>query len=363
MKYMREFRDSEVAGVLINKIHGLSTQKVKMMEVCGTHTMAIFRHGVREVLPPNITLISGPGCPVCVTPNRHIDEAIALCRIPNLIMTTFGDMMKVPGSSSSLAQEKAAGADIRIVYSTMDAVKIATENPGREVVFFGIGFETTSPTIAAAVLTAERQGLANFSVIGAQKTIPQAIRTLLDNNEVGVNGFILPGHVSAILGIKPYRFIAEDYGIPAVVIGFEPLDLLQGILMLVEQIEQGEARVEVQYKRGVPEEGNPHALSLLYKVFEVSSAIWRGIGEIPETGLKLRPEYEGFDAVKKFGIQVEETGEHPGCICGEVLRGVKAPPECKLFGKACIPENPVGACMVSVEGTCAAYYKYGQRGE
>jgi len=363
MKYITEFRDSEVARVLINKIHAVSTKKVKLMEVCGTHTMAIFRHGVREVLPPAITLISGPGCPVCVTPNRHIDEAIALCQVPGLIMTTFGDMMKVPGSTSSLAREKATGADIRVVYSTMDAVKIAAENPGRQVVFFGIGFETTSSTIAAAVLAAEREGLNNFSVIGAQKLIPQAIRTLLDNNDVGVNGFICPGHVSAILGVRPYRFIAEEYGIPAVIIGFEPLDLLQGILMLVEQVEKGEARVEAQYKRDVPEAGNPHALSLLFKVFEVSSAVWRGIGEIPETGLKFRPEYERFDATRKFDIVVEETKEHPGCVCGEVLRGVKMPPECKLFGKACIPENPVGACMVSVEGTCAAYYKYGQRGE
>lgn len=363
MKYISEYRDSEVARVLIDKIHAVSTKKAKLMEVCGTHTMAIFRHGIREVLPPTITLISGPGCPVCVTPNRHIDEAIALCRVSGLIMTTFGDMMKVPGSTSSLAREKAAGADIRVVYSTMDAVKLAVENPDRQVVFFGIGFETTSPTIAAAVLAAEQQGLNNFSVIGAQKLIPQAIRTLLEDNEIGVNGFICPGHVSAILGIKPYRFIAEEYGIPAVIIGFEPLDLLQGILMLVEQIEQGEARVEAQYKRGVPEEGNPHALSLLFKVFEVGSAVWRGIGEIPATGLKFRPEYERFDATRKFDIRVEEAGEHPGCICGEVLRGVKTPPECKLFAKACIPENPVGACMVSVEGTCAAYYKYGNRGQ
>lgn len=363
MKYVSEFRDSEVARALINKLHTISTKKAKLMEVCGTHTMAIFRYGIREVLPPAISLISGPGCPVCVTPNRHIDEAIALCKLPGIIMTTFGDMMKVPGSTSSLAREKASGADIRVVYSTMDAVKLAVENPERHIVFFGIGFETTSPTIAAAVLAAERQGLSNFSVIGAQKLIPQAIRTLLEDNEIGINGFICPGHVSAILGIKPYRFISEEYGIPAVIIGFEPLDLLQGILMLVEQIEQGEALVELQYKRGVPEEGNPHALNLLYQVFEVSSAVWRGIGEIPATGLKFRPEYERFDAAKIFDIHVEQAGEHPGCICGEVLRGLKTPPECKLFARACIPENPVGACMVSVEGTCAAYYKYGHRGE
>lgn len=363
MKYIREFRDDAVARVLINQIHRVSTRNIKLMEVCGTHTVAIFRHGIREVLPPTVSLISGPGCPVCVTPNRHIDEAIALSRVPGLVMTTFGDMMKVPGSSSSLAREKAAGADIRVVYSTMEAVKMAAENPNRQVVFFGIGFETTSPTIAAAILAAERQGLTNFSVIGAQKLIPQAIRTLLDTNEIGVNGLICPGHVSAILGVRPYRFIAEEYGVPAVIIGFEPLDLLQGILMLVEQLEKGQAQVEVQYKRGVPEDGNEHALSLLYKVFEVSSAVWRGIGEIPATGLRFRPEYAVFDAINKFDIKVEQTAEHPGCICGEVLRGVKVPPECSLFGRACTPENPVGACMVSLEGTCAAFYKYGLREE
>ncbi|ADG82162.1 hydrogenase formation protein HypD [Thermincola potens] len=361
MKYLKEFRDSDVARAFIRKIRDISKKDVKLMEVCGTHTVSIFRHGIRDVLPPNIKLISGPGCPVCVTPNRQIDEALELCKIPGLIMTTFGDMMKVPGSYSSLAKEKARGTDIRIVYSTMDAVKLAQENPTREVVFFGIGFETTSPTIAAAVLAAERLGLRNFSVVGAQKLIPEAIRALLDSNEIGINGFICPGHVSSILGVEPYRFICEEYHVPAVIVGFEPLDMLQGIYMLVKQIEAGEAKVEIQYTRGVPEHGNPRARELLFKVFEISDAEWRGIGHIPGTGLKFRREYAKYDAVAKFNIKVENAREHPGCICGEVLRGVKVPYECKLFGKACVPENPVGACMVSTEGTCAAYYKYGTR--
>ncbi len=361
MKYLKEFRDSSVAQALIQKIAEASTKPIKLMEVCGTHTVSIFRHGIRDVLPPTIKLISGPGCPVCVTPNRNIDEALELCRRPGIILTTFGDMMKVPGSYSSLGKEKAQGADIRIVYSTMDAIKLAKENPDKEVVFFGIGFETTSPTIAAAVLAAERSEIQNFSVVGAQKLIPDAIRALLEAKEIGISGFICPGHVSSILGIEPYRFICEEYKVPAVVIGFEPLDMLQGIYMLVQQIEAREARVEIQYTRGVPEHGNPTARELLFKVFEVSDAEWRGIGKIPGTGLKFRPEYEKYDAVKKFAVNITDVREHPGCICGDVLRGVKIPYDCKLFGKACIPENPVGACMVSTEGTCAAYFKYGTR--
>ncbi|MHB9095099.1 MAG: hydrogenase formation protein HypD [Eubacteriales bacterium] len=363
MKFLKEYRDGALARDILRKIEGLSKKPVKLMEVCGTHTVAIFRHGIREVLPGNIALISGPGCPVCVTPNRHIDEAIELCRRRDVILTTFGDMMKVPGSNSSLAAEKAGGASVRIVYSTMDALDIARMNTDKEVIFFGIGFETTSPTIAAAVLQAEREGLNNFSVVGAQKLIPQAIRALLSDDEIGINGFILPGHVSAIIGVSPYEFIAGEFGIPAVVIGFEPVDILQGIYMLIKQIEEGAAKIEIQYNRGVPPAGNPHAMALLFKVFEVSDAIWRGIGTIPGTGLKLRKEYQKFDAVKKFGIKINDDREHPGCKCGDVLRGLKTPLECGLFGKACLPEHPVGACMVSVEGTCSAYYKYGKRSE
>lgn len=361
MKHIKEYRNSDVAQALVRKIAALSTKEVKLMEVCGTHTVSIFRHGIRDLLPENVKLISGPGCPVCVTPNIHIDEALELCRQPNLIMTTFGDMMKVPGSYSSLAKEKAQGADVRIVYSTMDAVRLAEENPDKEVVFFGIGFETTSPTIAVAVLNAEKKGLTNFSVVGAQKLIPEAIRTLLESREIGIDGFICPGHVSSILGTEPYSFISKEYQVPAVVIGFEPVDILQGIYMLIKQIEAGNARVEIQYTRGVSEKGNPVAREILFQVFEICDAQWRGIGNIPSTGLRFRREYEGFDAIKKFNIRIDKVKEHPGCICGDVLRGIKIPYECSLFGKACVPENPVGACMVSTEGTCAAYYKYGNR--
>jgi hydrogenase expression/formation protein HypD len=361
MKFLKEYRDSKLAGEIINAIKKTSVKPVKFMEVCGTHTVSIFRHGIREVLPANISLISGPGCPVCVTPNKHIDETIEICKKPDVILTTFGDMMKVPGSASSLAKEKASGADIRIVYSTIDAVDLAAANPDKEIVFFGIGFETTSPTIAAAILRADREGLTNFSVVGAQKLIPEAIRALLSDNEIGINGFILPGHVSALIGVKPYDFIAIDFKVPAVVTGFEPVDILQGIYMLVKQIEENQALVEIQYNRGVQPAGNPHAISLLYKVFEQGDAVWRGIGSIPGTGLKLRKQFEKFDAVKKFGVVVDTDREHPGCKCGDVLRGVKTPLECGLYAQVCLPENPVGPCMVSVEGTCATYYKYGKR--
>lgn len=363
MELLKGYRDSALAREILAAIKQISKKPVKLMEVCGTHTVAIFKHGIRDVLPENITLISGPGCPVCVTPNKHVDEAIEIARCPGTIITSYGDMMKVPGSKSSLSAEKASGADVRIVYSTMDALEMARQNPDREVVFFGIGFETTAPTIAVAIMQAEREGLNNFSIVGAHKLVPEAIRALLSNNEIGINGFICPGHVSSLIGSKPYEFIAEEFGIPAVIVGFEPVDILQGIYMLVKQIEEGQARIEIQYSRSVPPEGNPHAMSVLFTVFEPTDAIWRGIGCIPGTGLKLRPEYQKYDAVKKFGVEINDDREHPGCQCGEILRGVKTPLQCRLYGKACAPEHPVGPCMVSFEGTCSAYYKYGKRGE
>lgn len=363
MEFLKNYRDNKLAREILEKIRSISKKPVKLMEICGTHTVAIFHYGIRDVLPPNITLISGPGCPVCVTPNKHIDEAIELCKRPEIILTSYGDMMKVPGSKSSLAAEKASGADIRIVYSTLDAVRLAQENPDKQVVFFGIGFETTSPTVAAAILEAERQGIHNFSVVGAQKMVPEAIRALLSDDVIGIDGFICPGHVSSMIGVEPYRFIADEFKIPAVIVGFELVDVLQGIYMLIKQIEEGEAKVEIQYNRSVPVEGNPHAMALLFKVFEPTDAIWRGIGCIPGTGLKIKKEFEKYDAVKKFGVEITEDREHPGCKCGDILKGIKTPLECGLFSKACKPEHPVGPCMVSVEGTCAAYYKYGKRSE
>lgn len=363
MEILKGYRDTKLAREILEGIKNVSQKPVKIMEVCGTHTVAIFRHGIRDVLPENITLISGPGCPVCVTPNKHVDEAIELAKRPNVIITSYGDMMKVPGSQSSLSKEKAAGADVRIVYSTLDSLELARQNPDKEVVFFGIGFETTAPTVAVAIQQADREGLKNFSIVGAHKLVPEAIRALLSGNDIGINGFICPGHVSSLIGVKPYEFIAEEFGIPAVIVGFEPVDILQGIYMLVKQIEEGEARVEIQYNRGVPFEGNPHAMSVLFSVFEPTDAIWRGIGCIPGTGLKLREHYEKFDAVNKFGIEITDDREHPGCRCGDILKGIRTPLECGLYGRVCMPENPVGPCMVSVEGTCAAYYKYGKRSE
>lgn len=363
MKYIKEFRDSKVAKALLAEIHAISTKELKLMEVCGTHTVSIFRYGLRDLLPKNIKLLSGPGCPVCVTSNKSIDEAIAVARLDKVILTTFGDMLKVPGSHSSLALEKAKGGDIRVIYSTLDALQLARENPDKEVVFLAIGFETTAPTVAASILTAEREGIGNYSILGTHKLIPEAMRALITDQEIGVDGFICPGHVSTIIGLEPYRFLAEEYGVPSVITGFEPLDILQGIYMLVKQIEAGEAQVEIQYTRGVKEEGNPKAREILFKVFRNSDSTWRGIGEIPGTGLELREELGAFDARKKLQFTVDTLREHPGCICGDILRGVKTPLECKLFNKVCLPENPVGACMVSVEGTCAAYHKYGAPGE
>lgn len=358
MRYVDEFRNGKFAKRLVEEIKSVSKKKIKLMEVCGTHTVAIFKYGLRGVMPENITLLSGPGCPVCVTANETIDKAIWLVRQKGVILTTFGDMVKVPGSSSSLSQEKSQGHDVRIVYSTMDALKVACDNPAKKVVFFAIGFETTSPTIAASILEAKRLKLKNYYILAAHKLIPPAMKALLDTKELGLDGFICPGHVSTIIGAKPYEFIIEDYGIPCVITGFEPLDILQAILMLIKQIEDNKPKVEIQYKRAVKYKGNPLALRMLYEVFEEADSNWRGIGVIPNSGLELRRKYRDFDAENIFEIKQEKTKYIPGCLCGEVLRGVRIPTECKYFGKLCTPENPVGACMVSIEGACSAYYKY-----
>ena len=327
------------------------------MEVCGTHTVNIFRNGIKKMLPTNINLISGPGCPVCVTPIRYIDEIIALSRESDFIITTFGDMIKVPGSTSTLEKEKANGSDIRVVYSTLDALKIAQDNSSKEVVFMGVGFETTSPTIASVVLKAQKEKINNFSVLSVAKIIPPAMKALLEGKEVNIDGFICPGHVSAIIGSKPYNFITNQFKVPCVICGFEPLDILQSIYMLVKQIEDGREEVEIQYERAVKPEGNKIALKKLKKVFSIVNSNWRGIGNIPLSGLEIQDKFEQFNA-RKFKVEIEETKEPKGCRCGEVLRGVITPPECSLFKKVCTPENPQGACMVSTEGTCAAYYKY-----
>lgn len=330
------------------------------MEVCGTHTVAIFRNGIKKMLPPNINLISGPGCPVCVTPIRNIDEIIALSRDNDFIITTFGDMIRVPGSTANLEKEKANGADIRIVYSTLDALEVARNNSSKKVVFMGVGFETTSPTIAGAILKAEKEKIDNFFVLSVAKVIPPAMQALLESGEVDIDGFICPGHVSAIIGSRPYDFIAYQYGIPSVVGGFEPLDILQAIFMLIKQIEENKAEIEIQYQRVVKPEGNKIALEKVSRVFKVVDSEWRGIGKIPLSGLEIKEEYRQFNA-RKFNVPVEKTKEFTGCRCGEVLRGIITPSECSLFREVCTPEDPKGACMVSSEGTCAAYYKYNER--
>jgi hydrogenase expression/formation protein HypD len=361
VRYVAEFRDRAAARGLADRLRGVVTSSVNLMEVCGTHTVAIFRHGVRDLLPPEVRMLSGPGCPVCVTTNADIDKAIALAEQPDVTLVTFGDMMKVPGSYLSLSQAKARGCDVRVVYSARDALTIARANPERSVVFFGVGFETTSPTVAACVLEAESLGLENFSVLPAHKLIPPAMEALVSSGEVRIDGFVCPGHVSVIIGSHPYEFLAGRYGVPCVVTGFEPLDILQGIDMLLRQIAEGQARVEIQYTRSVRPEGNPRAREILERVFGAGGADWRGLGHIPRSGLAMRPEYSRFDAAVAHTIEPPPTKEHAGCICGDILRGVKTPPECALYAEVCTPENPVGPCMVSSEGTCAGWYQYGSR--
>ena len=358
MKYIEEYRDKELAENLAKKINHASKKPIRLMEICGTHTMIIFKHGIRSIIPDHVELVSGPGCPVCVTSQEDIDRAIKLARIPDTIVTTFGDMFRVPGTETSLQKEKGQGADVRMVYSTLDALKIAQGNPDKEVAFLGIGFETTAPTVAAAIKMAHDQGIENFSVLSAHKLLPPAMDALISGGELGVDGFICPGHVTTIIGTSAYDVVVEKYRIPCVVMGFEPIDMLQGILMLVEQLENDEPRVEIQYKRSVTPEGNQGALKLMDEVFEPCDSAWRGMGPIPGSGLALREKYALQDSSKRFDLSVPPAKEPPGCRCAEVLRGLVRPFECGLFRKTCSPRNPVGACMVSSEGTCAAYYKY-----
>lgn len=356
---LKAFKDPELAKGLIGSIQTWApAEGATLMEVCGTHTVAIARNGIRALMPEGVRLASGPGCPVCVTSNHDLDKVIALSRVPGVIITTFGDMTRVPGSTSSLLAEQAAGRDVRIVYSPLDALRIAQENPDREVVFVGVGFETTTPLVAMAVKRAKAAGLKNFSVYGAHKNMPGALEAIINDPQLKVDALILPGHVSTIIGVEPYRFLAKKYGIPGVITGFEPVDVLQGIAMIMRQLHEGRADIEIAYARGVMEEGNPVALAAIDEVFETCTATWRGLGEIPGSGYRVREEFAEFDAMRRFAPEVEETVEHKGCRCGDVLRGVMAPSECPLFRTVCTPENPVGPCMVSSEGSCAAYYRY-----
>ena len=352
------FKDPVLARGLIKSIQALAPEHATLMEVCGTHTVAIARNGIRDLMPEGCKLASGPGCPVCVTANRDIDAVIALARVENVILTTFGDMTRVPGSSSSLLKEQAAGRDVRIVYSPLDALSIAQANPDRPVVFVGVGFETTTPLVAMAIKRAAALGLKNFSVYAAHKNMPGALDVLMGDPELKVDALILPGHVSTIIGIEPYRFLAEKYGIPGVITGFEPLDVLQGIAMLMRQLHEGRAEIENAYSRGVMAEGNPVALAAIDDVFETCTATWRGLGPIEGSGYRIREQYAQFDALRRFEPEIEEAREPRGCRCGDVLRGIMAPNECPLFRTVCSPENPVGPCMVSSEGSCAAYFRY-----
>lgn len=360
MKYLDEYRDPELARSLLEKLLKISPpeKELRFMEICGTHTVAIFRSGLRQLLPRTIRLISGPGCPVCVTANEDIDRAIWLSQQPSVILTTFGDLVRVPGSRSSLNLERSRGADVRIVYASIDALQIARENPEKQVVFIGIGFETTAPTIAAAVKQAAAEGMANFSVLSAHKLLPPAMRALLEAEDLRLDGFLCPGHVSTIIGASAYEEVTLRYKIPCVVTGFEPLDVLQGVYYLVEQKTAGKAEVINQYRRAVTWDGNVAARRLLDEIFEPVDSTWRGLGLIPLSGLNLRDAWRDFDAGRRFSMPQIQVKEHPGCRCGEVLRGVMIPPECGLFRRACNPQNPLGPCMVSGEGTCGAYYRY-----
>lgn len=353
------FKDPELARGLIDSIAKLAPERdVTLMEVCGTHTVTIARNGIRSLMPEHVHLSSGPGCPVCVTSNRDIDAVIALSRIPGVTIATFGDMTRVPGSTSSLLKEQAAGRSVQICYSPLDALTLAKQNPNQQIVFVGVGFETTTPLVASIILRAARDNVKNFSVFSAHKNMPGALETLVNDPSLKLDALILPGHVCTITGTKPFEFLAKKYGIPGVVTGFEAVDVLQGIAMLTRQLHEGRADIEIAYARGVMAQGNPTALAAIDEVFETCPATWRGLGEIPDSGYRIREKYAQFDALRRFQPEIEPTIEPKGCRCGDVLRARMAPNECPLFRKVCTPENPVGPCMVSSEGSCAAYFRY-----
>lgn len=353
------FRNSELALALADKIKRRAFGPARLMEFCGSHTASILKYGLRQLLSSEVEMLSGPGCPVCVTAQEDIDRSVALAQTPNLIMCTFGDMLKVPGTYSSLQQARAEGCDVRIVYSTLDALESARQNPDKAVVFLGVGFETTAPTIAASIALAKSQQLHNYSVFSLAKMCPPVMKALLDGGEVKIDGIICPGHVSAIIGSWPYEFISRDYKIACVVAGFEPVDILMAVDMLLVQIGSGTPKVEIAYGRSVSPEGNQRAQELLSEVFESQPACWRGVGTVAGSGYKIRDAYKDFDAERIFEIKIGPSKEPAGCRCGDVLRGIIKPPECPLFGRVCLPERPTGPCMVSGEGACASYYMFG----
>lgn len=358
MKYMNEYRDPELAKKYLAEIKKTVTQPWSIMEVCGGQTHSLVKNGIIDMLPKEVTMIHGPGCPVCVTPINLIDKAIHLALNEHVILCSFGDMLRVPGSKNNLLEAKAKGADIRILYSPLEAVTIAENNPDREVVFFAVGFETTAPANALSVIHAHRKNLKNYSILASHVLVPPAIKAVIDDEESNIDGFLAAGHVCTIMGNSEYYPIVEKYKVPIVVTGFEPLDVLQGILMVIRQLEQHKAKVENQYARIVREEGNLEAQKMIFEVFEIQNQMWRGIGEIPESGYGVKEKYIDFDANKKYNITIEEAPEHPDCISGQIMKGIKKPFECPQFGKKCKPSFPLGAPMVSSEGACAAYYHF-----
>ena len=359
MKYLNEYRDPELAMTLLEQIKTKVTRPWKIMEVCGGQTHSLVKNGILNVLPEEVTMVHGPGCPVCVTPLHLIDEAIYLAEEKGVTLCTFGDMIRVPGSQKSILEAKAQGADIRVLYSPLEAVNIAKDNPDKEVVFFAVGFETTAPANALSVLHARKLGLTNYSILASQVLVPPAIEAIMDDEESQIDGFLAAGHVCTIMGTSEYYPLAEKYKIPIVVTGFEPVDLLQGILMVVEQLEAGEYKVENAYARVVKEEGNLSAKKVIREVFQVSDRMWRGIDVIPFSGYEVKDELALFDASKRFQFDLAKAPENQECIAGDIMKGIRKPKDCPHFGKKCTPMNPLGAPMVSSEGACAAYYNFG----
>ena len=358
MKYLSEYRDPELVKEYVEEIHRVTTKPWTLMEICGGQTHSLVKNGILDMLPENITMVHGPGCPVCVTSLQVIDEAVFLAEQPGVILCSFGDMLRVPGSSKSLLEVKASGADIRILYSPLEAVELAIANPEKEVVFFAVGFETTAPANALSVIQAARSGITNYSILASHVLVPPAMEAILSDEDNVIDAFLAAGHVCTIMGMEEYYPVAEKYKVPVVITGFEPVDLLQGILMSVKQLEKGEYKVENQYARYVQRQGNKAAMDTIFEVFEVSSRTWRGIGNIPDSGYEVNDQYKRYNARLKFKLNLPEAKENSECISGEIMKGLKKPVQCPNFGTACKPEHPLGAPMVSSEGSCAAYYHY-----
>ncbi len=361
MKFIDEFRDPHLARAVVENLRQRTRQQLRLMEFCGGHTHAILRFGIRALLPSNLEMLSGPGCPVCVTSSAGLDHAIALAHIPGMIVATFGDMVRVPGSRGSLQKARADGSDVRVVYSPLDALALAEKNSSRPAVFLGVGFETTAPGVAASILQAFQHGTKNYFVLSLHKLTPPATKAILDGGEVKLSGILGPGHVTTIIGTDAWTSLSEQYGVPIAVAGFEPLDILRGISMLVDQVNERHARVDNAYSRSVLPQGNQIALGIMNEVFETCDAEWRGLGVLSGSGLRIREKYAALDASKAFPVNLTSSHEPPECRCGEVLRGILSPVDCPLFRHTCNPENPVGPCMVSAEGACVAYYQFGEK--